>query len=245
MDTFTNIIGITILVVSILITLGWCLRVREKAENEQATEKSFELQGLLLTVSVILIPSLHLSPFHLLWMLPASFVLGLLSINTPLRLLWIFSSIYFSFWYIGISNLGRKYYVAGEYDKAIDAFKEEISKNPSSVDAYFNLGLAYGKTGQLENEIATYEEAIRLKPNRPELHLNLGSAHNDIGNKQKAIDVLKEAIRLKPEYIKAHYIICKIYTEIADRENAIKEYEILKNMDSNVAEEFAPIIKAM
>ena len=196
-----------------------------------------------LTVSVILIPLLHLSPFHLLWMLPASFIIGLLSIHTPLRLLWIFSSIYFSFWYIGISNLGRKHYVAGEYDKAIDAFKEEISKNPFSAEAYFNLGLAYGKTGQQDKEIAAYEGAIRLKPNKPELHFNIGTVHNDIGNKQEAIAALKEAIRLRPEYLKAHYTICKIYSEIGDRENAIKEFEIVKKLDNGVVEELASIIK--
>ena len=211
-----DIIGYIILGLSILITFSWCLRIRGKAKNEQATEKSMELQGFLMTVSVIFIPLLHLSSFHLLWMLPASFILGLLSINTPLRILWIFSSIYFSFWYIGISNLGRKYYVAGEYDKAIDAFKEEISKNPSSAEAHFNLGLAYGKTGQHDKEIAAYEEAVKLNPKRPELHFNLGTVHNDIGNKQQAISLLKEAIRLRPEYLKAHYTICKIYSEIGD-----------------------------
>lgn len=240
-----DIIGYIILGLSILITLGWCLQIRGKAKNEQAVEKSMELQGFLMTVSLILIPLLHLSPFHLLWLLPASFILGFLSINTPLKILWFFSSIYFSFWYIGISNLGRKYYVAGEYNKAIDAFKEEISKNPSSAEAHFNLGLSYGKMGQHDKEIAAYEEAIELNSKRPELHFNLGTVHNDIGNKQQAIDVLEEAIRLKPEYLKARYTICKIYSEIGDRENAIKEYEIIKKMDSNVADELAPIIKAM
>ncbi len=240
-----EIIGYIVLGLSILITLGWSLQIREKAKNEQATEKSMELQGFLMAVSVILIPLLHLSPFHLLWMLPASFILGLLSINTPLRLLWIFSSIYFFFWYIGIGNLGRKYYVDGEYDKAIDAFKEQISKNPSSSEAYFNLGLAYGKTGQQDKEIATYEEAVKLNSKRPELHFNLGIAYNEIGNKQQAIGLLREAIRLRPEYLKAHYNICKIYSETGDSENAIKEFEIIKKMDSNIADELAPIIKAI
>ncbi|MDP2208038.1 MAG: tetratricopeptide repeat protein [Bacteroidota bacterium] len=238
-----DIIGYIILGLSILITLGWCLQIRGKAKNEQATEKSMELQGFLMTVSVILIPLLHLSPFHLLWMLPASFILGLLSITTPLRILWIFSSIYFSLWYIGISNLGRKYYVAGEYDKAIDAFKEEIIKNPSSAEAHFNLGLAYGKTGQHNKEIAAYEEAVKFNPKRPELHFNLGTVYDDIGNKQQAISVLNEAIRLRPEYLKAHYTICKIYSEIGDLDNAIKEFEIVKKLDNGVADELASIIK--
>jgi len=95
-----DIIGYIILGLGILVTLGKCLQIRHKVKNEQAREKSMELQGFLMTVSIVLIPLFHLSPFHLLWMLPASFILGILSIATPLKILWIFSSIYFSLWYI-------------------------------------------------------------------------------------------------------------------------------------------------
>lgn len=237
-----NIIGYIIYGLSALITLGWCLQIRLKAKNEQATEKSMELQGFLMTISLVLIPVLHLSPFHLLWMLPASFILGLLSATTPLRILWIFSSLYFSFWYIGISNVGRKYYVAGEYDKAIEAFKEQIAKNPSSSEAHFNLGLAYGKTEQHDKEIDAYEQAVKLNPKRPELYFNLGTVYNDIGNKQDAIKALNEAIRLRPEYLKAHYTICKIYAEIDDQVNAERELEIVKKLDRSVADELTSII---
>jgi len=240
-----NVIGYIILGLCILFTLVWCLRVREKARNEQATEKGMELQGFLMTVSIVLVLSLHLSPFHLLWMLPASFILGLLSMTTPLRILWIFSSIYFAFWYIGISNEGRKHYVAGEYDKAIEAFKEEIRKKPTSAEAYFNLGLAYGKTGQPDKEIAAYEQAIKLKPNVSSTYYNLATVYNDIGQKQNAIAAFKDAIRLNPDYIKAHYSICKIYIEIGDRGNALNELEILKKMDNDLAEELLPKIQAM
>lgn len=125
-----NILNYIILALSILITLGWTLKIREKVKNEQATEKAMELQAFLMTVSIVLIFVLHISPFHLLWMLPTSFFLGLLSITTPLKFLWVFSSIYFSLWYLGISNLGRKYYVAREYDKAVEAFKDKIIKKP-------------------------------------------------------------------------------------------------------------------
>jgi tetratricopeptide (TPR) repeat protein len=243
MGTFTNIISYVILGLSILFTLAWCLRIREKAKSEQATEKSMELQGFLMTASVVLVPLLHLSYFHLLWMIPASFVLGLLSMATPLKLLWIFSSMYFAFWYIGISNEGRKYYVAGEYDKAIAAFKEEIKKKPTSAELYFNLGLAYGKNGQQENEIDAYKRALKLNPIRPELHFNLGTVYNDTGNKEQAIGALNEAIRLRPEYLKAHYTLCKIYIETGDNENGRKELEIVKKLNGSIPEELASALR--
>lgn len=232
-----EIIGYIILGLSILITLGFSIQVREKAKNEQSTEKAIELQGFLMTASIILIFLIHLSPFHLLWMIPTSLILGLLSMNTPLKILWVFSSIYFSFWYIGIDNLGRKYYVSGEYDKAIESFKEQINKNPSSEELYFQLGLAYGKTGQHEKEIVAYEEGIKLNPKKPELHFNVGIVYNDIGKKQQALNSLREAIRLKPNYLKAHYTICKIYVETGNYENATTEIEIVKKINNNLAEE--------
>lgn len=240
-----NITEYIILGLSILFNLAWCLRVREKAKSEQKTEKGMELQGFLMTVSIVLVLLLPLTPFHLLWMIPASFIVGLLSVTTPLRILWIFSSLYFAFWYIGISNEGRKLYVAGEYDKAIEALKEEIKKKPNSAEAYFNLGLAYGKTGQSEKEIAAYEQAIKLKPNVSSTYFNLGTAYNDIGNKQKAITVLNDAIRLNPDYLKARYTVCKIYIEVGDRQNALKEYEIIKGKDSKISYELQSLINAM
>lgn len=238
-----DIIECIFLGLGILITLGWCLQIRYKAKNEQVREKSMELQGFLMTISVVLIPLFHLSSLHLLWMFPISFILGLLSTTTPVKILWIFSSIYFSFWYIGINSLGRKYYVAGEYSKAIDAFKKEISKNPSSAEMHFNIGLAYGKIGQHNKEIASYKKAIELDPQRSELYFNLGTAYNDIGNKQQAISTLNEAMRLKPKYLKAHYIICKIYSEIGNYDNAKKELGIIKKLDNSVADELLSTIK--
>jgi tetratricopeptide (TPR) repeat protein len=243
--TFMSAIGYIILGFSILFTLVWSLRVREKARSEQATEKGMELQGFLMTVSIVLVIVLHLSPFHLLWMLPASFILGLLSMTTPLRILWIFSSIYFLLWYIGIRNEGRRLYVSGEYDKAIDAFKEEIRKKPTSAEAYFNLGLAYGKTGELEKEVAAYEQAIKLKPNVSATYFNLGTAYNIIGNKKKAIAAFNDAIRLDSDYVKARYTVCKIYVEVGDRENANKEYRILQERDKRISEELEQLINSM
>jgi uncharacterized membrane protein len=83
-----HIIGIILWVAGVLYALGWGFIIRQKAKNEQATDRPFELHALLLAVSVILIPVLSLSPFHLLWMLPASFMLAITSMMTPLRLLW-------------------------------------------------------------------------------------------------------------------------------------------------------------
>ena len=98
MQIMANIIWL----VGVLYALVWGMNIRRKAAIERHTEKIFEVHALLLTVSVILIPVLSLSPFHLLWMFPASFLLGLMSVFFPFNLLWPFASLYASLWYIGI-----------------------------------------------------------------------------------------------------------------------------------------------
>lgn len=237
-----DIIGYIILGLGILITIAWCLNIREKTKLAQSREKAMELSGFLMTVSLVLIPILHISPFHLLWMIPASYFLGLMSALTPLRILWIFSSFYFAFWYIGVSNAGRKFYVDGEYEKAIEAYEFELLKT-SSPEKYFNLAQTYGKVGRHKEEIWAYQQSIKLNPKNASSYFNLGNVFNDLGDKGKAIDSFNEAIRLKSDYLKAHKTICKIYAEMGDNENALKELEIVKKLDNSVADELASTIK--
>lgn len=94
-------------IICVLFAIAWGILMRHKAKAEQATEKIFEVFGLLMAVSLILIPILSLSPFHLLWMFPASFLLGLLSFFPPFRLLWPLASLYGSLWYIGLKPANR------------------------------------------------------------------------------------------------------------------------------------------
>ena len=142
-----QIIGNVLWVVGLIWAIAQGINIRQKAKTEQATEHTFEVHALLLAVSVIVIPLLSLSPFHLLWMIPASFVLGLASVMFPLNLLWFPASLYGSLWYVGTRNPGRALYLAGDYAKAIEAFKETIRVKPNSAEAHFNIGLAYSKVG--------------------------------------------------------------------------------------------------
>lgn len=97
-------IGKILYIICVLFAIAWGILMRQKAKAEQATEKIFEVFGLLMVVSLILIPTLSLSPFHLLWMFPVSFMLGPLSLISPFRLPWPLASLYGSLWYIGLKS---------------------------------------------------------------------------------------------------------------------------------------------
>ncbi len=149
-----QIIGIIIWIVAATYTLAWGLLIRGKAKNEQAVEHSFEVPALLFMVSVILIPTLSLSPFHLLWMMPLSYVLGIASLMFPFNLLWFPASLYAALWYIGTRDDARRCYLEGDYAKAIELYEHEAESKPGSAAAYFGLGLACERAGNKKRALA-------------------------------------------------------------------------------------------
>ena len=239
-----KIIGIILWVAGVLYALSWGFIIRQKAKNEQATEHTFELNALLLAVSVIIIPVLSLSPFHLLWMLPASFVLGLSSMIFPLNLLWLPASLYGSLWYVGTRNQGRAFYLAGDYAKAIECYKETVRSKPNSAEAHFYLGLAYDKAGDKEKAIESFREVIRLEPTSSRAYCNLGLCYKDLGVYEKAIESYKEAVCIKPDYDRARGNLGMAYVEVGDIANALKEYEVLQKSNEMYAAELYSAINA-
>ena len=91
-------------IICVFFAFAWGILIRDKAKAEQAIEGMFGVFGLLMVVSLILIPILSLSPFHLLWMFLVSFLLGLLSLIFPFNLLLPLGSFYSSLWCIGLKS---------------------------------------------------------------------------------------------------------------------------------------------
>ncbi len=125
-----RVLGTILWLLAVLWAFAQGLNIRQKAKNEQATEHTFEVHAFLLAVSVVVIPALSLSPLHLLWMVPTSFLLGLASVIFPLNLLWIPASLYGALWYVGIGNPALALYRAGDYARAMTRSRKPFSGRP-------------------------------------------------------------------------------------------------------------------
>lgn len=61
---------------------------------------------------------------------------------------------------------------------------------------------------------------------------------------QEAVDAFKQAIEINPDDAKLHYFIGNVYILLNDKDSALKKYEILKYLDTQLANElFQKIIK--
>jgi tetratricopeptide (TPR) repeat protein len=107
-------------------------------------------------------------------------------------------------------NPGMNYFSAGDYKKAIKAFEQVIRVNPDSADAHKWLGMSYLKIGN--NEVMTDPEML-----------------------DNAVKEFNKALSLNPNFAEARYYLGIAYLALYNKDAAVREYEILKDTDKELA----------
>jgi len=107
-------------------------------------------------------------------------------------------------------NPGINYYSAGDYKRAVKAFEQSIRLHPDNAEAYKWLGMNYLKLG--DNEVLT-----------------------DPAMLYKAVEAFNRALSLNPNFAEVRYNLGITYLALHNRDEAIKECELLKNLDMELA----------
>ena len=84
-----EIVGYIVYGVAIVLAIVWLVGIRTYTKSGQGVTMPTVNTTMLFIVSLVVVLVLELSPLHLLWMYPASFVLGMLSLAFPFSLLSI------------------------------------------------------------------------------------------------------------------------------------------------------------
>lgn len=84
-----EIAGYIVYGIGIVLAVTWMIGIRTYTKSGQGVTMSTVNTTMLFIVSLVVVPILKLSPLHLLWMYPASFILGMLSLAFPFSLLSI------------------------------------------------------------------------------------------------------------------------------------------------------------
>jgi Flp pilus assembly protein TadD len=107
-------------------------------------------------------------------------------------------------------NQGFDYINSGNYHKAKEAFEAAIKVNPDNADAYYGLGVSY----------------LRLADNKAAIIPQLV---------QEAVYFFRKALILGANKPEIHYSLGLSYLALNDKEAAIKEYDILEDLNSDLA----------
>ncbi len=105
------------------------------------------------------------------------------------------------------SNLGRHYYYARQYDRAIEQCRKSLDLYPDAAVAHFFLGQTYVEKGMYSEAIAELEEAVTLSGRRPPRVAGLARACALAGRRQEALALLRELnARSARQYVSPVYL---------------------------------------
>jgi len=135
-------------------------------------------------------------------------------------------------------NLGTSYRHLGMLGDAVTAYKQSIKIMPDYPYPYYWLGVCYYEINRLEEAIESFNEFVKLDPSWVNAYHYLGYCYVLLYKREEAIDAYKQAIRIDPNYSDAHYNLGLLYLEAPiDRALALDEFNILKNLNAELANE--------
>lgn len=134
-------------------------------------------------------------------------------------------------WY----HLADVYERAEAYQEEIDALKHVISIKPTMGYTYFRLGTAYNRIERYQDAVTNFLKATRYLHNQPMIYNNLAISYGKLGKTDDEIAALKKALAIRPKYVIARFNLGMAYLKKDDRAGAVKQYQIIKEIDEGIA----------
>jgi serine/threonine protein kinase len=118
------------------------------------------------------------------------------------------------------------YYLARQYDKAIELYRKNLEKRPDNAHAHILLGEAYVAKGMPAEGVAEMQKGMALDatlaktPERWDRYPLLAYAYAAAGRRDQAIKILNEQLRLAKQRDVSPYNFAIIYTGLGDKDRA-------------------------
>ena len=104
---------------------------------------------------------------------------------------------------------GSKYYLDGDYKKAIPPYQKalDLEKKERKLEKKLwivlvdNLGMAYGMTGDIKSSQAVFEYGIKEEPTYPLFYYNMACGYGELSDEDNAIKWLRLAYKHKAKMI--------------------------------------------
>ena len=123
-----------------------------------------------------------------------------------------------------LENLIRKgieYHDNGNYDKAIETYKEALQTDPKSPLVNYEISLSYSAKGDLVNAVDYADRVLKLKSDfMIEAYMIKGSSLDDLGKSDEAIKVFKKAIKKTDGHYLLNFNLALSYYKLGDLDNA-------------------------
>jgi Tfp pilus assembly protein PilF len=122
-----------------------------------------------------------------------------------------------------LSNLGWVYYMAHQYDPAIEYLQRSIDSEPDHTDGHRGLGETYVQKGMYDEAIAHMQKYVELTEGRTDYALGyLGYAYAMAGQGDKALEILKTLQNRAKQRHVVPYAFAPLYVGLGENDKAIE-----------------------
>jgi len=109
-----------------------------------------------------------------------------------------------------LKKQGDDFFDAGQYAKAVDAYKKAISQKPNFPEAYINLSEAYFNLDRFNDAVEAARQAIS-QGGWADAYIALGNAYLKLDRSQDALEPLTKALALDPQNAEAKTALSLLY----------------------------------
>jgi tetratricopeptide (TPR) repeat protein len=118
----------------------------------------------------------------------------------------------------------RGYYVAGNWQEAVQWYRRVLQADPKNAEALERLGQMALQSDDLATAVEWLQKAVELGSRDPALYSHLGVAHARLKQFDEAIACFQQAVQLDPRSAEAHYNWGNALSSIGRPEEAIEKF---------------------
>jgi serine/threonine-protein kinase len=119
------------------------------------------------------------------------------------------------------ANVGWCYYLAGDFDRAVEAEKAALQLDPGFGIAYGYLGQAYLEKGHYQEALESLRRYVSLEPGALPRKAELANAYGRAGKKKEAEEILAEFRARQGETYISPYDWAMLYTGLGEKKLAL------------------------
>jgi eukaryotic-like serine/threonine-protein kinase len=123
------------------------------------------------------------------------------------------------------ANVGFLYYLAGDYDRAVEAEKNTIQMNPSFVTAHGYLGQIYAEKKLYGEALEEFRTAVSLSPGDIAGQADLAYGYGMAGKRNDAEEILHEMETAQAKQYVSTYDFAVVYAGLRDVNHTLEWLE--------------------
>ncbi len=120
------------------------------------------------------------------------------------------------------TNFGWLYYLARQYDKAVEQYMKTLELDPNYALARRRLGQAYEQRREYDKALAEFEAALALSKGDTETIAAIGHLYAVSGKEEEARRVIQELVDMSDHRYIPSYFIARILIGLGERDQAFE-----------------------